>query len=237
VRQNQKLTQTIDGAPSEVELTVLFDMLGGVQTEGDTFTMRASLDNYRLSDDTDPAIADAVGASLTAFNGLTIVETFDTRGHSLERTIENPDEFGQDQATLSMMQSMLDQNAFSNPLPTEPVGPGARWTTVNEIDVQGITVTQTTETELVSVDGNIVELEYTTSQEVPSGPMTMEGVPGEVEIETWEVEGEGTSRVDLTSPIPVTDGRVDLHQTMSSPTDGSTLDQESVIKMKMAPND
>jgi hypothetical protein len=237
VRQEQELTQTIDGQSSEVALTTLFDIVGGVQTDGDVFTMRASLENYRLGDDTDPAIRDAVQDSISAFNGVTIVETFDSSGHSLERTIENPDEFGGDPATMSMLESLLQQNAFSNPLPTEPVGVGARWSSAQEVDVQGIPITQITETELVSMDGNVVELAFTTAQEVPSGAMTLEGVPGEVEIDTWDVTGEGTSVVDLTSPVPTTQGRTRARQKMTSTADDSTLEQDIVTRIELAPND
>jgi hypothetical protein len=61
-------------------------------------------------------------------------------------------------------------------------------------------------------------------------------MPGEVEIETWDVEGKGTTRLDLTNPIPTTKGRVDMHQTMASPTDDTTLDQEAVMKIRLTPN-
>jgi len=54
VRQRQKLEQTIAGQSNEVDLTTLFDIVGGVQTEGDTFTMRASLENYRLGETPTP---------------------------------------------------------------------------------------------------------------------------------------------------------------------------------------
>lgn len=236
VRQEQEFTQTIDGQSSEVALTTLFDIVGGVQTEGDTFTMRASLENYRLGDDTDPAIRDAVESSLSAFNGVTIVETFDSSGHSLERTIENPNEFGGDPATMSMLESMLQQNAFSSPLPTEPVGQGARWSITQEVDVQGIPITQVTETELVSVDDSAVELAFTSTQEVPQGPLTLDGVPGEVEIETWDVTGEGTSVVDLTSPVPTTEGRTEAHQVMTSTADDSSLEQDIVTRIELTPN-
>lgn len=241
LRQTQTTTQSLDGQPGmEVSITMLFDLVGQVDAGGDTFTMRASLENGRLSDDTDPELEDAIGEIASAFDGATFVSTFDTRGQVIEHSIENASGFESDPMMMSMLQSLTDQNAFSTPLPAEPVGVGARWSSTDELTVNGIPITQTTETELRSIDGTVAELAITTAQDVPPGPVDLEGMPAGAafEIEVWDSTSQGTALVDMTSAVPTSEAHGEAHQEMVSTIDGqsATVEQDIELEMELAPN-
>jgi hypothetical protein len=236
IRQTQELTQIIEGQRGpQVSLTSLFDLVGDVRTDGDVFTMRVSLENGRVADDTDPDLAEAMSESMSTLEGMTFVNTFDARGQIIDSGIENADAY-----EGNPMMSIIDQSSLSAPLPEEPVGVGARWSSTQKLDSQGVEVTQITETELLSIDGSEAELKVTTTQDVPPGPVTMQTGQGEAEVDirVWDVTGEGRSLVDLTMPIPMSEARTSGHQEMTTTLDGqtSTLEQDITVDMKLTPN-
>jgi hypothetical protein len=132
IRQTQELEQIIDGQRGpQVSLTSLFDLVGDVRTDGDLFTMRVSLENGRVADVTDPDLAEAMSESMSTLEGMTIVNTFDARGRIIDSGIENADAY-----EGNPMMSMIEQSNLSAPLPEEPVGVGARWSSTQKLNSQ-----------------------------------------------------------------------------------------------------
>lgn len=235
--QTQQMAQSIDGQPApEVMLTTLFDFVGEVEADGDTYTLPLTVENSRVADDTDPQLRDAVSEGISALDGATFVTVGDTRGQIIDSTIEDAEGLQSDPSMMSMMESMAEQSALSFPLPAEPVGVGARWSSTQELDLQGFVIPQTTETELLSIDGNVIELAITSTQEVPPGPMTLGGT--EVEIRAWDVQAEGTVLIDLTHPTPTSESRATVHQEMATTIGDQTsvLEQDITTTVELSPN-
>ncbi|AGF72876.1 hypothetical protein [Corynebacterium halotolerans] len=97
--------------------------------------------------------------------------------------------------------------------PEEAVGPGATWSVDSRVTGDA-TLLQTTTFTLVSVEGDLVELNVDVQQRPALGALNFEGRPGAEEMagETLNVlnsntTSEGSLTVDLTKPLPV-DGRV-----------------------------
>lgn len=97
--------------------------------------------------------------------------------------------------------------------PGEAVGPGATWSVDSRVTGDA-TLLQTTTFTLVSVEGDLVELDVDVQQRPALGALNFEGQPGAEDMagQTLDVlnsntTSEGSLTVDLTKPLPV-DGRV-----------------------------
>lgn len=238
MRQTQSLTQTIDGqAGPAVEYTVESDLNGEIQTDGDTFTARTTIENVRLADGADPAIEQQLGETLSLLNGVTTVTTTDDRGQILDSSVENAEALQAQPMLMQMVESMVERSNISVPLPQEPVGVGARWSSMQEINSVGMVIRQTTETELRSLDGSLAELAVTSTQEPPDSPVTLEGGV-EIEVHAWEATSEGIVRVDLTDPTPRSQGHATAHQEMTTTAQGqsATLEQDLSADIEVSPN-
>jgi hypothetical protein len=238
MRQSQSLTQTIDGqAGPTVEYTVLSDLNGEIQTDGDTFTARTTIENVRLGDGADPAIEQQLNETFSLLNGVTTVTTTDNRGQILDSSVENAEALQAQPMLMQMVESMVEQSNISVPLPQEPVGVGARWSSMQEINSLGMAIRQTTETELRSLDGSLAELAVTSTQEPPESPVTLPGGV-EIEIHAWEATSEGIARVDLTDPTPRSQGQATAHQEMTTTAQGqsATLEQDLTADIEVSPN-
>ena len=242
MRQTQALAQTIDGQPAtDIEVTLLFDMVADVERDGDTYTARSSVRNGRAGDDVDPQAAAALEASLAMLEDLTIVETFDARGQLLDSEMEGLDALGGDPGLLSTIEGIQQGNIAARALPAEPVGVGARWSVTADLEIQGIPMTQTTEYEVLSIDGDVVELAVTSTQEVAPGTEVGaddSAMGAGLEVQLWDVAGEGTMQLDLTSFFPTAEQRVAGRQEMAITVDGGTsaLEQDVTNDLELTPN-
>ena len=102
------------------------------------------------------------------------------------------------------MEQMKDSagNA-ATPLPEEAVGPGAKWEHRQKIKSQGMTVDQVTTVELVSVDGDKLELKSTVSQTAANQKIENPSMPGmKMDLVKLVTTGKGKSSVDLGHLLP-----------------------------------
>lgn len=90
--------------------------------------------------------------------------------------------------------------------PTEPVGPGAKWTVESRITGQS-TMLQTITYSLKKASGNMLELDASVKQRPSLGALKLED--GELKVLDSQTTSRGTITVDLTKPLP-TAGSVQL---------------------------
>lgn len=241
VRQTETLNQIIDGqSKGESSVTSLFDFGGSVETDGHTMTLHYTIENARIGDDTDPDVAQAASQGISAINGAGIITTMDSRGQIIDNTFELSDRLQEDPGAVSMFES-LEQGALSTPLPEEPVGVGARWSSMQGGQDQGITIMQTTESELRSVTGSVLEIASTVTQHARSSPATLDTGQSEsaaIEISVWNITAEGTSLLDLTNPVPTAVVRTRGRQDMTFTVDGQStrLEQAGSSELELTPN-
>lgn len=242
MRQRQTLAQTVDGqSQPEVEVDLRFAIVTDVERDGDIYTARSSLRNGRAGKDLDPQVAAAVEASLAGLEDLTMVDTFDAHGAVIDREIEGLDTAGDDTGLLSTVESLQQTDVPSLPLPADPVGVGAQWSATADFDVQGIPMTQTSEYEVLEIDGDVVELAVTTEQAVPAGTQVgadQSAMGADVEVQAWDITGDATVELDLTHAFPTLEQQLEGSQELDVTVDGemSAIEQEMSTDLKVRPN-
>lgn len=107
-----------------------------------------------------------------------------------------------------MLAQTLDQmkdsaSSAATPLPEEAVGPGAKWEHRQKMKSQGMIVDQVTTVELVSVDGDRVELKCTVTQNAANQKIESPAMPGmKMDLIKLVTTGKGKSSVDLGHLLP-----------------------------------
>lgn len=112
-----------------------------------------------------------------------------------------PDDAGS-AARLAVEQSLVQALQRSVPLPTEPVGEGALWTVRRTID-GSITLNQTMEVRLVSIDGDRVSFDVALEEDPVDDVFRIPGSSDTLRITRFSTSGQGRLTVDLTRPLPV----------------------------------
>jgi hypothetical protein len=88
-------------------------------------------------------------------------------------------------------------------LPVEPVGVGAKWKEISQIDSNGLKIEQTAEYTVDSIDGKKLSVATDISQE-PKSKKLEAPTPGvEVDLLEFESKGTGTVVLELDHMIPV----------------------------------
>ncbi|GAC55893.1 hypothetical protein GOHSU_02_00360 [Gordonia hirsuta DSM 44140 = NBRC 16056] len=113
-----------------------------------------------------------------------------------------------DPASRAVEQSLLNAMAHSIPLPTEPIGAGARWRVERTITA-ATRVRQTIEATLKSWEGDRLTLEIILEENPVDPTFRIPGMSSTLDITRYSNSGTGTVTVDLRSFFPV-DGSLTL---------------------------
>ena len=90
------------------------------------------------------------------------------------------------------------------PLPEESVGPGAKWEHRTKLKSQGMAVDQVTTVELISVDGDRLELKIAVTQNAANQKIESPAMPGmKMDLIKLTTTGKGQSSADLSHLLPV----------------------------------
>jgi len=152
----------------------------------------------------DPASEDSEAEEL-----LLDVSGFTARGQVSDRGLVHAIEFEEpDDPTASMkrlfegLQIVL--NEIATPLPQEPVGVGARWAAAHATTYVGMRMVETSEYELLAIEGDRLTLRVNTALTAPEQSVTFPNVPAEIGLTLTSFHGRGTSRlrVDLDHLTP-----------------------------------
>ena len=148
--------------------------------------------------------------------GLTGSARITDRGAMESFVFEAPD--GLDGALVSALELATGRpDTLTLPLPSEPVGVGARWETVTSIDLGSNRIDQTAVYTVTEIDGNLITYTGTISQRgshrSSDGPVT----PG-----TGGHQGTVEGRLDLSALTPVSSTTLSGTITQTLPTDSGT---------------
>jgi len=108
------------------------------------------------------------------------------------------------QLSQMMEQMKGSMRSSSSPLPQEPVGPGAKWEYKSQVKSQGMTIDQTTTSELVSADGDHLTLRTTIAQNAANQQIESPSMPGmKVDLTKMTGTGGGDATFDLGHIMPI----------------------------------
>jgi hypothetical protein len=149
-----------------------------------------------------PQVAEAMKTALGGVKGITSTGTMSDRGLSKGSETKLPPG-----AAPQMVQS-LDQlkESLANatvPLPEEAIGPGAKWEVKRPLKSQGLTIDQTATYELVSVEGDSLNVKTAIVQHAANQKIQSPAMPAmKVDVTKMTGSGSGDCKLDLTRLLP-----------------------------------
>ena len=145
----------------------------------------------------------ALSEALLGLDGFTVRGQIDTRG------IVHAVAFEESKQRVSTMRRLLESlrmvlDEFATPLPSEPVGVGARWAVARAMDQMGMRTVETSEYEVVSIDGDALTLRVKTALTAPEQIVSFPDAPPELNLTLTSFHGRGTSdiRIELDHLAP-----------------------------------
>ncbi len=153
-----------------------------------------------------PAALEPIRSSLAALVGLSGSMVVDSRGQTKSTNLRLPQELDSStQQIFEQLSSSLGQ--LYAPLPEEAVGLGARWRTSQELNINGIQLTQSAIYELVSNQNNVLQLKLLVEQEAQSQEVKLPPSPDipagfRVQLRSFSNQGEGEMTLQLGQMLP-----------------------------------
>lgn len=160
------------------------------------------------SNQSTPEIAARLRASSQAVAGWTETKQLSTRGGFVDGALAVPED-ADEQLRKSLMHTGESLAILFARLPEEPVGVGARWKYSHRLDSQGLELERTVHVRLAAREGDRVTLELELIQRCLSERFTRAGLPGEVEVRSFDSRGSGEVVLELDKLVPV-EGHVEL---------------------------
>ena len=153
-----------------------------------------------------PSVLEPIRRSLSSLVGLSGAVVVDSRGQTKSTSLRLPQELDSStQQIFEQLSSSLGQ--LYAPLPEEAVGLGARWRTSQELNINGIQLTQSAIYELVSNQGNVLQLKMLVEQEAQSQEVKLPTSPDipagfRVQLRSFSNQGEGEMTLQLGQMLP-----------------------------------
>ncbi len=153
-----------------------------------------------------PSVIEPIRRSLGSLVGLSGAVVVDSRGQTKSTSLRLPQELDSStQQIFEQLSSSLGQ--LYAPLPEEAVGLGARWRTSQELNINGIQLTQSAIYELVSNQGNVLQLKMLVEQEAQSQEVKLPASPDipagfRVQLRSFSNQGEGEMTLQLGQMLP-----------------------------------
>lgn len=149
-----------------------------------------------------PQVAEAMKTALGGAKGITSTGTKSDRGVSKGSETKLPS------GAAPQMRQSLDQlkESLANatvPLPEEAIGPGAKWEVKLPLKSQGMTIDQTATYELVSVEGDRLNVKSAIVQQAANQKIQNPAMPAlKVDLIKMSGNGGGDSKFDLARLLP-----------------------------------
>jgi hypothetical protein len=186
--------------------------------------------------DTMPQIAEAMKASINTLKGVSGSSTISARGINLRTEMKIPP--GADpQTRQSIEQTKESLSSMAVPLPEEAIGPGAKWEVKQQVKSEGMTIDQTTTCELVSVEGDRLNLKSSIAQHAANQKVQNPAMPAlKLDLKKLTGSGSGNVTIDLAQIFPV-DGSFDQHSerelAMDSAAGGQTINMKTDVNIRL----
>jgi hypothetical protein len=214
VEMTMPMTETIDDVtPSDARVVVVY---------GKPTMAQGNLSAEQLQ---------TAQAGLATMKGLTIDGRQDTNGHWSEITTTPP--AGLDPAIASVVDQMTTslRDSLSKPLPTEPVGIGARWRMPVCISMMGLREDLDVTTTLVANDGAMLQLRQST---VASGSGSLTASGQTVKVDRITGTEMGSTQQPLDGLIPTGDSTGTIAMRMTATSDSQTVHVTTTTTITMA---
>ncbi len=173
--------------------------------------------------------ASVVNAKLAGVQNMVATGTLSPSGHVSNFKIDMKDAPPEVQQTLSGLRQSYDQMVTQ--FPAEPVGKGARWQVVADMDQNGVKAKQTAVFEVVSIEGSVVTLKNTVTINAPAQTINANGVSAE--LKRMSGTGSADLAIDLTKMIGPTKMAMHIDQELAAM--GQSMTMAMDMTMTMAP--
>lgn len=120
----------------------------------------------------------------------------DARGFHSELSLPIPAGVGQELGEF-LNSARLAIGQMVVPLPTEPIGPGAKWEAIETITQDGISVREKTYYELVALEGPRALVRTQTVQAADKQRAALPGLPDGVSAQVVSLRGSGAGEIEL----------------------------------------
>ncbi|MEM6995110.1 MAG: hypothetical protein AAF721_31645 [Myxococcota bacterium] len=167
--------------------------------DGDTLKLTYAIDRIRVgeSKNANPAVVATLKSMLEGMDAFEAHFEMDTRGLLAGGYVDVPT------GLPPRMQQMTEQlqDSFAQipvPLPEEPVGVGAKWTSVGTVDQGGMKIQQVAKYELLSRNGADIKLRLKFSQKLIDPTFAPPGMPGvKAKVASFQSGGKGEVEVSM----------------------------------------
>lgn len=180
------------------------------------------------------AQAAQMNQAMAAMKGLKGWYRVDPRGQLSSGQITLPD--GNTSADAAAGVNDLEQTMqqMAAPFPEEAIGPGARWRVVQKVDTNNLQMSQTVEYTLRSRNGNQVVLDV---KLLGAEMEQLAGMPAQVKLDSLQMQGGGTSTLQLDRLVPqgTVDADIALKMTMEAQGQVQNMAMDMKIKQAIAP--
>ncbi|MCA9652992.1 MAG: hypothetical protein H6712_18665 [Myxococcales bacterium] len=199
---------------------------------GDTFEVRQSVSSVEVipMDGSPPEVADKMRESLAPLTSYRALMSMSDRGTVLGGKVEIPRDLPpMVHNTMQQMTQSLGQIAV--PMPEPAVGPGARWTAVNELSQNGMRLRQTSDYTLVSWEGERALISLTVRQELVDPDISVPGMLGaKARVSDFRSSGEGSVELE---PGHVTPSSMHMAMELAMTMDVTVMGQSQHMDMEM----
>jgi hypothetical protein len=214
-------------------MTMMFDTEVTSST-ADAFELSANVTDVKLDAPPGSPMADAMQPELAKIIGMKMTSRMTRRGILEKADVKMPANVNPQMLQMmdSMKQSMSQATA---PFPEEPVGVGATWQVISNLEANGMKVTQTATFELVSLDGNKGTAKIKLEQTAPPQEIKPPGTPASIKTRLNHLasSGSGEMSFDLSRVVPVK-SNVSMKSDISISAEGQGEKQDVSMKMDLA---
>ena len=196
------------------------------------YTMAFNDATIAADSNTPPAVVTAMQNALAGISGMTGTGEMTDRGVVKNVEMKLPATAAAAALSQSIGQMKDSLSSSATPLPEEAVGAGARWEYKTRLKSQGMTLDQTMDFELVSMDGDHVTLRTTLTQSAASQKIqSAAAAAAKMELTRLTGHGSGTTVLDLGKVMPASATLDENIETVMGMTIGQ---QKQTMDMKMS---
>jgi Family of unknown function (DUF6263) len=181
---------------------------------------------------TPPQIVQGMKMALGKMKGMTCTGVISSRGVSKSIEVKAPNE-ADPQVRQSVEQIKQSMRNVGTPMPEEAVGTGAKWEIKMPVKSQGMSIDQTADYQLASVQGDRVNTTFTLTQSAANQKVQNPSM-GNVQLNLLQFTGNGTGNVttDL-SKLMALQATMNMQIDMNSEVTMGTKTQPLSMKMGM----
>jgi hypothetical protein len=146
------------------------------------------------SANTPPEVVTAMNTEMSKIKGFKGSLVIDKYGNTKDASFDLPETM--DPSLKQMMQQMLNSfKELSSPLPSEAVGVGAKWTTNQSVNLNGMNLDQVMNYEIMKIDGKDLTLKVSFNQTANGQKIESPQLPPNTTMELVSLTGSGNGEI------------------------------------------